>query len=221
MSHQTPPPNPRDQGHPYAQPQGQYAQPAYGQNAYPQPPQRTGNGFGVAALVVGIIAVLLAWLPIINIGAIVLGVIAVILGILGVRKKWAGKGMSIAGIVLGAVAILLSVIILVATAAFVGVVQDEIEKAERQTYSVEYRVTVDSGEAQASYTESGGTGQSQVSGDWREQQTLNGLENPTLVVTGDAGAEGQSLSCEILVDGLSVVAETGTSKVSCVAPTRS
>lgn len=94
---------------------------AYG-GAYPQGEPygvQKNNGMALAAMIVGI----LAMLAIITVfGGMFLGVIAIILGILGIRsaKKITGpgarKGMAIAGIVLGALALLLSVVIM-----FVGV----------------------------------------------------------------------------------------------------
>ncbi|MBW1601567.1 DUF4190 domain-containing protein [Streptomyces sp. JJ66] len=87
----------------------------YGGQGYGGPPPSPKNGFGIAALVLGIIAVLLFWTAI---GGILLGLLAVIFGILGWRRKKRGEatngGMSIIGLVLGAVAIIGSVIVLIA-----------------------------------------------------------------------------------------------------------
>lgn len=233
MSHQAPGPNetpnnsygqthgqdPRGQA-PQGYPQQGYAPADYPQGGYGQPPQRPGNGFGVAALVVGIIALLLAWIPVINIGAIVLGVIAVILGILGLRKKFAGRGMSIAGIVLGALAIIGSVIVLIATAAFVGLVEEEIQRTEGQEFSVEYIATVDQGEAQVSYGSAGGSSTESITGEWNEETTVTGFNLLSVTVTGDATAGEQQLGCEIRVNGETVAEESGTSLAACSAPTR-
>ncbi|MBL7286070.1 DUF4190 domain-containing protein [Corynebacterium godavarianum] len=129
--------NPNQEG-PYNHPEGfsdygqhpQPGQPQPGQpgqqwqygGAYPQGEPygvQKNNGMAIAALIVGILA-MLAIITIV--GGVFLGVIAIILGILGIRsaKKITGpgarKGMAIAGIVLGALALLLSVVIM-----FVGV----------------------------------------------------------------------------------------------------
>ena len=103
--------------------QGQYGQPAapyaggaspYG-GGYGGEVQQPRNGMGVAALVVGIIALLFSWFP----GVGLLGVVAIILGIVGlsrVRKRMAtNRGMSIAGIVLGALATIIGIIVLIIT----------------------------------------------------------------------------------------------------------
>lgn len=75
-------------------------------------PQQHSNGLAIAALVVGIVAVLSGWAPF---WGVVVGVAAVVLGILALKKN-ANKGMAIAGLVTGAVGALWSLII---TALFI------------------------------------------------------------------------------------------------------
>lgn len=65
------------------------------------------NGLATVSLVLGIIGVVLSFIPIINNGAFVLGVIAVIFGIIGLVKK-GGKGKAIAGLILGILAIVIT-----------------------------------------------------------------------------------------------------------------
>lgn len=106
---------------PYGQPQyGQ--QPPYGQQPYGQPgypgsgyygEPRRGAGLAIAALVVGIFALLTCWTII---GGIGLGLVALVLGIVAVgrsRKDGApGKGMAISGIVLGVLGIIAAIVML-------------------------------------------------------------------------------------------------------------
>lgn len=75
----------------------------------PAAPAR-GNGFGVAALILGIVAILGAAFPIINIFSAVLAVIGLVLGIIGLTRKGAAKGTSIAGTIISAVAIIIVII---------------------------------------------------------------------------------------------------------------
>jgi hypothetical protein len=74
--------------------------------------QRT-DGVAIAALVVGILAILMSWIPVL--GAIV-GVTALVLGLVGrsrINKSGAGgKGMAVTGIATGAVAIVINLAIL-------------------------------------------------------------------------------------------------------------
>ncbi|HEY2764467.1 MAG TPA: DUF4190 domain-containing protein [Pseudonocardiaceae bacterium] len=68
------------------------------------------NGFGVAALVLGIFALLLSWTII---GGIIFGVLALIFGLLGRARAKRGEstagGMSIAGVVLGILGLLIAI----------------------------------------------------------------------------------------------------------------
>jgi len=68
--------------------------------------ERSG-GYGIAALVLGIVGVALGWWIIPFLG-FVAGILAVIFGGLGLRSR--SRGMSIAGLVLGIVTIVLSII---------------------------------------------------------------------------------------------------------------
>ena len=78
------------------------------QNYAGQQQQQGGsNGMGIAALICGIIALLISWIPCVNFLAIILSLVALGLGIAGWVTS-SGKGqspaMSIIGIVLGVVA---------------------------------------------------------------------------------------------------------------------
>jgi hypothetical protein len=88
----------------YQVPQDNYQQPQY-QQTQPQ----GGSGFGVAALVLGIVALLLCWIPYIN---IVCTILAFIFGIIGIVKK-SGKGQAIAGLVLSILAAIPTVVVMI------------------------------------------------------------------------------------------------------------
>ncbi|MFG2892926.1 DUF4190 domain-containing protein [Streptomyces sp. NPDC048248] len=76
-------------------------------------PARPGNGFGTAALVVGIVGALLG---ISVIFGIVLGVLAIVFGALGRARATRGEatngGMALAGLILGGVALLISAVVI-------------------------------------------------------------------------------------------------------------
>lgn len=105
-------------GSPYGQ-QPQYGeqpqyggQPQYGQQPYGSQPGYGGpkkNGLGIAALVVGILALLSS---VSIIGGILFGLAAIVLGFLGRAKAKRGEadngGMALAGIILGAIGLVLS-----------------------------------------------------------------------------------------------------------------
>ena len=78
----------------------------------PAPQARTtaGKGLGIAALVVGIVALALCWVPIVNNIAAVLGFIALVLGVISLvvaSKRRGSKGLGIASSIIAIVAIIL------------------------------------------------------------------------------------------------------------------
>lgn len=124
-------PPPEGQGsRPYGQPAGPdqpgYGQQPYGQQPYGQQPyghdpgRRPRNGFGIAALVLGILAVLSGFL---FVGAL-FGIAAIVLGVLGRGRAKRGEatngGMALAGIVLGVVGILFAALAAFGIAQLVG-----------------------------------------------------------------------------------------------------
>ena len=102
------------------QPPGQYpTQPGQPPGQYPgQPPgqypaARRRNGMGTAALVLGVVAVVLVLLLLFSpIGAF-LGLLAVLFGILGIMRANRGeadnRGQAVAGLVTGAIALLVGI----------------------------------------------------------------------------------------------------------------
>ncbi|GHJ42003.1 DUF4190 domain-containing protein [Streptomyces sp. TS71-3] len=84
------------------------------------PPVRS-NGLAVAALVLGVLALISFWTIL---GGVVLGIIALILGIIAAARARGGRakhrGMSITGAVLGGIGLVASVILLVAGISFLS-----------------------------------------------------------------------------------------------------
>jgi hypothetical protein len=100
---------------------GGYPAPGYGYGDAYRPPR---NGLGVAALVLGILGLLIAWVPVFGILGLLLGVAAVILGFLGRGRAKRGEatnpGAALAGIILGFLAVALAGIITAGLVAFFG-----------------------------------------------------------------------------------------------------
>jgi hypothetical protein len=72
--------------------------------------EQKGNGLGVTALVLSIIAIIGSWIPFLNIFSLLFAVVAVCLGIAGlivgiVKKR--SKGLAIAGLVIGVISIII------------------------------------------------------------------------------------------------------------------
>lgn len=92
-----------------------YPPPPPQQYGYGYSPQQQGNGMAVTAMVLGIIGVVLFWIPVLG---WILAILAIIFGGVGIaqanKRAGSGKGMAIAGLVLGIVSIALYVIVVVA-----------------------------------------------------------------------------------------------------------
>ncbi|MGW0548679.1 DUF4190 domain-containing protein [Streptomyces altiplanensis] len=84
----------------------------YGQTS-PDTGVKRSNGLAIAALVLGVVAILLFWTVF---GGILLGLLAVIFGIIGARKARGSRAphgkMAIIGAVLGALGLIASVVII-------------------------------------------------------------------------------------------------------------
>ncbi|WP_158545893.1 DUF4190 domain-containing protein [Blastococcus sp. TF02A-30] len=118
--------------------------------APPPGPVRKNSGLAIASLVLGIVALLLSWVPIINNFAAVLAVVGLGLGIPALvrarRGTHAGHGMSIAGLITSVVAL----VVVIATQAFYSEVIDEVsEELDRQTSSVTRDAGTEAGDAPA------------------------------------------------------------------------
>jgi len=92
----------------------------------PPPPQRQAAGLALAALIVGIVAFILGWIPVF--GAVV-GIVAVILGILALRKHQS-KGRALTGVILGVIGVLASISMLFVSFALVNTVSDTAASTE-------------------------------------------------------------------------------------------
>lgn len=86
------------------------------------------NGFGLAALILGIVAILGAAFPIINIFSAILAVIGLILGIVGLTRTGAPKGTSIAGTIISGVAIVIVIISSIIVSLGLAVLDEAIDE---------------------------------------------------------------------------------------------
>jgi hypothetical protein len=110
-------------------PSGGYGAPPPGSGAAPR------NGLGIAALVLGLLALFSSWTVV---GGIVFGLLAIILGIIGRSRAKRGEanngGLALAGIILGVLGLLLSIAFIAGIASLLGSdtvqdLQDCIEQA--------------------------------------------------------------------------------------------
>ncbi|WP_158726358.1 DUF4190 domain-containing protein [Tomitella fengzijianii] len=196
------------------------APPGYGPYGYPgQPPTRPPrNGIGIAALVVGIIALLFGIIPFIGLGGIVLGVIGVVLGIVALSKVRSGdadnKGVSIAGLVLSGLAILAGIV----TSVLLFLVIDAAVDNATGTTPVTYQADSSGGQATVSYDVGSNSGTSlsnDVQTPWSKDADASNLYGAFLSVM--SGADGGSVTCRILGDDGDVLAQNTAQGVFAVA----
>lgn len=117
-------PNQPPSGYPYP------GQPGWNQ----QPPAATG--MTKAAMIIGIIAVALSFIPFVGFVSFILGAIAVVLGIIGLVKKRPRKGFALTGLITGAVALIVCVVYVFVFIAIFGVVKEGAGKTAPYTYTV-------------------------------------------------------------------------------------
>jgi len=91
------------------------------QGGYGRPPSAPRNGAGIAALILGVLSILLFWL--LGLG-LVPGVIGLVLGIVGLRRARRGRatnrGSALGGVITSIVGIVLSLVVAVVLAVVVG-----------------------------------------------------------------------------------------------------
>ncbi|WP_028661040.1 DUF4352 domain-containing protein [Nocardioides insulae] len=115
-----------------------YGQPGYGQPpAYgqwqPQQNASKGSGLAITALVLAILALLMCWIPIVNLFAALLAVVALVLGVIGfvrARKGNAGgKGMAAGAMIISVIALVGVIVVNVLFGALLDSAGDAIEDA--------------------------------------------------------------------------------------------
>ncbi len=75
---------------------------------------------GVAGMVLGILAVVFFWVPILNWILILVGLPLSIVGLVVGKQRGEPTGMAIAGIVLNCIPIVINIIVIVAIGSFLG-----------------------------------------------------------------------------------------------------
>jgi hypothetical protein len=68
--------------------------------------ENKGSGWGIFALILGVLALILCWVPFLG---LLLGIAGLIISIIGIKKQ-SGKGLAIAGLVLSIVALVAAII---------------------------------------------------------------------------------------------------------------
>lgn len=112
--------------------QTQNSQPA--EPALPSTAPTTGNGLAIAALIVGILAFIGAFIPLVNYASGLLAIVGIVLGGIAISRKNRAKKVAIAGLIVSAIALVLSVILaIVYTIGLATAIDDGLGTASAQS----------------------------------------------------------------------------------------
>lgn len=81
-------------------------------------PQPT-NGLAITSLVLGIVAVLITWIPVVGLLGTLMALIGLVLGIIALRKP-GGRGLAIAGLVCAGVSLAITALYMFGMVALIG-----------------------------------------------------------------------------------------------------
>ena len=93
------------------------------------------KGFAITALIMGIVAIVNSFIPILNIASYVFAILAIVFGIIGIVKK-GGKAMAIVGLVLGGVSLISATAINAGTSSLINEALEEAGLTETKTTTV-------------------------------------------------------------------------------------
>lgn len=122
--------------------------------------KNTGHGMGVAALIMGIVSVVVAFIPCLGLLAFFTAIVAIVLGAIGISQSSRAespKGLAIGGLVTGGLALLISIAQVVFFAGFsrnFDTIGDRIEEAFEEVgedlrddfESGDFKITIEDGE---------------------------------------------------------------------------
>lgn len=168
-------------------------QPSGGYAPAPEPPKK---GIGITAMVLGIVALVFAFIPIVGFLSFVLGPIAVVIGIIAFVKR-RGRGQGIAGVITGALSFIVAIVGVALTGAFISAVDEEAnrEDVEEQVEEAAEEAGEDDAEVE-DIEEEAAQGEEpaeevaeESSGEWVEVASLSGTgdqRGEVFTIEGDA-----------------------------------
>ncbi|WP_077490709.1 DUF4190 domain-containing protein [Sinomonas mesophila] len=207
---------------PYGQP-GQQGQAPYGQpgQQYGAPGPQQSKVLAIVALVLGGLAFLMSWIPIVNVVAIAMAIAGAVCGVIALVRKLGGKPLAITGVALSGVAIIISIAMTLLAAAVLSTTAGELSKIS-ETFSaqanaehtVQYKVTT-SAPADVDYGDANGTKTEQITENWDKEFTETGFFIGHVSVMANFDTEAD-VSCQIIIDGV-VVSEDASSGTGAMA----
>lgn len=179
-----------------------------------QTPTKPSNGLGLTGFIVGLIGLLLSFIPLIGVVAWPLVILGIIFSAIGIAKASKGratnKGLSIAGIVVS----IIGLVVCILWAWVWKTASDEVDQEANREAVIVYEVTGDAPNVDVTYsvfTEQNPTTKDEkvATLPWKKEVKTKGLikEGQVIVTTGDAGG---TVTCKISVDGKVVETNTAT-----------
>lgn len=199
---------------------------------YQQAPKSPTNGLGIAALIVGGVALIGAFVPFLNYATGFIAFVGLVLGVIALFLKGKAKGVAIAGTVVSFVALILSIVMaIVYTAAFATAVSSSIDEVQASNsaaaavpVSVKYEVTSDQPTVSVTYsTYTNGSSGTESSTDQPAPfakeftvETGDTFDYKSFFLSGNTGADGGTVTCTITVDGKVASTQTATGTFASV-----
>jgi hypothetical protein len=207
-----------------------FPEPASGPSSTP-PSRKTGNGLGLASLIIGIVALVGAVIPLVNYVSGFVAFVGLVLGVIALFLKNRTRGTAIAGSVLNLVALILSIVLAVVyTAGLVTGITSAVEDAEASrasnsptaagpTRTLLLEVTGDAPDASISYATSSDLDSDTVVPTDRPLPFTQELQVPaagelavqvySLTATNGSDDTG-AITCRVTLDGEVISEQTGT-----------
>jgi hypothetical protein len=186
----------------------------YAPNPAQQSAAKPSNGLGLTGFVLGLVGLVLSFIPLIGVVAWPLVILGVIFSAIGISKAVKGratnKGMAITGLVLSVIGIVICIL----QAAVWGAAVNEANDALNTDVKIVYEVTGDAANVNVTYmefkdgTDVAPTDETVAALPWTKEITAKDYikEGGAVIVT--TGAEGGSVTCKLTVDGKEVATET-------------
>ena len=169
------------------------------------------NGLGTAGFVLGLIGLLISFLPIVGVVAWPLVILGLIFSLVGYSRGRSGratnKGLALAGVILSVIGLVVCVL----WVAVFDKAADDISKQANEVVTISYDAGGSSKGALVTYSTFSGNGTSEgqetTNLPWHKDVKATGFGKGG-IMTVSAGLNGGSVSCKVTVNG--VVQKTST-----------
>ncbi|MFS4504921.1 MmpS family transport accessory protein [Clavibacter sp. Sh2141] len=203
--------------------------------------RKTTNPVGLAALIVGIVALVGSVIPLVNYGSGFVAFVGIVLGIIGLVLADRPKGTALGGLVVSVVALVLSVLLAIAyTVGIATLIGTAVEDSQTTSGAESQDDAIVAGDVTVTYELSGTlpavdaaytslvddaliteevTGQPLPFSAEAVLPSGTDYEDERLILVGTGGADAGDLTCRILVDGDLLVEQTASgagARAACV-----